>query len=81
MLISMLAAVVMLADGTPAAAEGAKKADDANKMICKSEAVAGSRMPKRICATKAEWEQRRLDAKDALDKSQTNRPLNGTTGD
>lgn len=78
MLISMFAAVVMLADGTGAAADGAKaKADDANKMVCKNEAVAGSRMPKRVCATKAEWEQRRADAKEALDRSQTQRPMNG----
>ena len=59
------------AASAPAKAEKAKKAD----MVCKKEAVVGSRMKQRVCMTQAEWDQRATDAKDEVDAAQRNRPL------
>jgi hypothetical protein len=74
MIVSMLAASLLLAQGAPAAAE---KANDMDKVVCKNEAAPGSRLPKKVCATKGEWERRKQEARDALEKSQVQRPLNG----
>lgn len=41
-------------------------------MVCRKEAVLGSRMPKRTCQLQADWEQRRVDDRDLVDRSQTN---------
>ena len=37
------------------------------KMVCKTERFVGSNIPSRVCKTKAEWEQGKLDAKRSLD--------------
>lgn len=37
------------------------------KMVCKTERFVGSHIPSRICKTKAEWEQAKIDAKRSLD--------------
>ena len=78
MIVSMLAAGLLLAQGAPAAAADTTKISDPDKVVCKNEAAAGSRLPKRVCATKAEWERRRQEARDSLEKSQVQRPLNGS---
>ncbi|WP_041373276.1 hypothetical protein [Phenylobacterium zucineum] len=78
MIVSILAAALLLADGTPAAADAAdKKAKvaDADPMVCKNEAVLGSRMPKRVCQLKSEWERQKAEARANLDRSQTQRGL------
>jgi hypothetical protein len=61
MLIAMLAAVALMADATPAAAAAATpaptvaaKAADPDPVICKNEAVVGSRLPKKVCMRKSE---------------------------
>ena len=36
------------------------------KMVCKTERFVGSNIPSRICKTKAEWEQAKIDAKRSL---------------
>ena len=75
MIISMFAAALLLAEATPAATPA--KATDADPLVCKTEAVAGSRLPKKVCAPKSEWERRRQEAQDATQKSQNQRVLNG----
>lgn len=75
MIVSMLAAAFLLAEATPAAAPA--KAAEADPMVCKNEAAPGSRLPKRVCAPKSEWERRRQEAKDNLERGQTQRPLSG----
>ena len=55
----------------PAKAEKSKKVD----LVCKKEAVVGSRMKTRVCLTQAEWDRRATDAKDEVDAAQRNRPL------
>jgi len=59
------------AAATPAKAEKAKGPD----LVCKKEAVVGSRMKTRICLTQAEWDQKAIDAKTEVDAAQRNRPL------
>jgi hypothetical protein len=41
-----------------------------DKMVCKSEAVIGSRFPKKICMTTAQWLQQEQDAKKMLERLQ-----------
>ena len=91
MFISTLAAAVAIAASTPAAgaapmategaaqaAAPAAKAVDKDRQICKTEPLAGSRVPKKVCATKAEWDARRQDDKEQLDKMQrASTPHNG----
>lgn len=56
------------AQATPAATETVKS--DKDRMVCKTEALAGSRVPKKICATKGEWDSRRQADRDQLEKAQ-----------
>lgn len=51
------------------------KTADKNEMICKREPVLGSRMKERVCMTQADWDQRKVDARDDIEKSQTNVPV------
>jgi hypothetical protein len=83
-MISLVLASMLMA-GEPAAANGAAQAAppakaDAGKtnkdgLVCKKEAVVGSRMKSRICLTQAEWDQRQADSRQELDAAQRNRPL------
>ncbi len=71
----MLALVIALAVGTTAplaAAEGPTKPDkpatvaQADEMICKTEQIAGTRLRKKVCRTRLEIEQRRLEDQQQL---------------
>ena len=76
MFIAMFAAVALMADATPAAAAAAvapapaaaTKAAEADPMICKSEAILGSRLPKKVCMRKSEAEARTRRDQDATAK-------------
>jgi hypothetical protein len=73
MLASLLAATMLLALGAPAEAAAKPtpaKAEEKDPQICKSEAIAGSRMPKRVCAPKSVWDARKQEARDNLEASQ-----------
>ena len=64
----------------PAASMPAKSTTAAAKpnkdgLICKKEAVLGSRMKQRTCLPQSEWELRKDAARDDLDAAQRNRPL------
>jgi hypothetical protein len=49
-----------------------RPAADPNQKICEDLTVIGSRLArKRICATRAEWEQKRRDDREATEKAQT----------
>ena len=45
-----------------------------DETVCKREPVLGSRMKQRICMTYADWEIRKADARDEVEKAQTNQP-------
>lgn len=74
-MISLVFATVLLAAADPAAGSG--KADKAkpDEMVCKKEAVVGSRMKQRVCMTQADWDRRKQEARDELEKSQSVKPL------
>lgn len=68
-----LVLVAALAMFPAAAAAGDKKAEnkDPNRMICEKQAVSGSRLAvKRVCMTAAEWEIRKLEDRQAIEKGQ-----------
>jgi hypothetical protein len=70
MAIALLAACSTFA--TPLLAQGqAKPAKDPNEKICEKQSIVGSRLAtRRVCATRAEWaEKRRLD-REAIDQGQ-----------
>jgi invasion protein IalB len=84
-LIAMLAGTMMLAETTPAAATAATaaptpapapaspavaKKDDKPRVICKTEAVTGSLMPKKTCYTSDQYAQRQQDERQNLEKMQ-----------
>ena len=52
--------------------QSAKKGKDPNEKICESQGVLGSRLStRRVCATRAEWEAKRRDERQMIDRSQT----------
>jgi hypothetical protein len=80
----MLAATVLMADTTPAAATATTTVSPATvngaaapaktaekpKLICKTEAVTGSLFPKKSCYTSDQLAQRRQDERENLEKMQ-----------
>lgn len=62
------------ATGKASAPAKAVKADK-NEMVCKREAVLGSRMKERVCMSQADWDQRKADSRDDVEKSQSVKPL------
>lgn len=55
------------------AAAEAEKADkkDPNRIICEKQEVVGSRLAtKRVCMTAAQWETRRREDREAIEKGQ-----------
>ena len=82
-ILTFAAALALSAASAPASAEAAKPADAPaaqgqvgaaagrkDRMVCKTEALIGSRVPKRVCATPAEWEARRREDREQLDAMQ-----------
>lgn len=79
-MISLAFAILVLAaaDPAPAAAAPAAKTSEkpkGNELVCKREAVLGSRMKQRTCMTQADWDARKADARDEIEKTQTNIPM------
>ena len=73
------AAAPSLAQTQPAAAPTAEKqADDLNKLVCEKQESTGSRLAKkRICLTKAQWAERRLQDRQELERVQMQRGSKG----
>jgi hypothetical protein len=72
--VSLLVCVLSVpAPAQPAAAsEQAAKAGSPDERICENITVTGSRLSKRrICATRAEWAERRREDRETADKFQT----------
>jgi hypothetical protein len=61
-----------------------KSAKDPNEKICEKQSIVGSRLAtRRVCATRAEWEEKRQLDKDAIDQAQRSACMlthNGGTG-
>lgn len=78
----MLAAVptgLVAAEPSKAAAP---KGKDPNERICETQSVLGSRLAtRRVCATRAEWAERRLRERDIVERTQVQRcVINPSTG-
>jgi hypothetical protein len=67
------------AGAAPAASAPAKSATpakaDKNELVCKREAVLGSRMKQRTCRTQADWDLMKQEARDEVEKNQSVKPL------
>lgn len=63
------------AQAAPAATPTKAAKADKNGMVCKKEAVVGSRMKTRVCLPQAEWDAREVAAKEDLDNAQRNQPM------
>jgi hypothetical protein len=49
-----------------------KSAKDPNEQICKKETILGSRLTtRRVCWTRAEWEEKQRLDREAIEKAQT----------
>lgn len=71
-----IAFTAVLAMASAAAAAGGKTEDkkDPNKVVCEKQTVPGSRLAtKRVCMTVAEWQAKRLEERQAIEKSQIQR--------
>lgn len=73
--ILMLLSAASVALGGPVTASPAQKptsaARDPNEKVCETIVYTGSRLAaKRVCGTRAEWEQRRRLDKEAIDRAQ-----------
>jgi hypothetical protein len=62
------------ATSAPAAAPAPKAKPNRSDMICKREAVLGSRLPTRVCLTREGWDSRRAESRDELTKIQRGQP-------
>ncbi len=69
--IVVLAAFGVIPLTAPLLAQGQSRPKDPNEKICEKQSVVGSRLAvRRVCATRAEWaEKRRLD-REAVDQAQ-----------
>ena len=89
MLTVMLAAMALLADTTPAAAQAAppaaapaaaaaKPAARADSdIVCRKEAILGSNIPKKVCYSKAEYEENRKETRQNVEHMQNNIGIHG----
>ncbi|MEE4200807.1 hypothetical protein [Erythrobacter sp.] len=68
LILSVPVAAPALAQNSSEQADSEEALDDDDKMVCRREAVIGSRFKKRVCATKKEWrelaERGRSDTED-----------------
>ncbi len=67
-------AATAIAGARPAVAKDRPKGDtrDPNEWICERQTIIGTRLnTRRVCATRAEWEEKRRLDKEAIDQAQT----------
>ena len=59
--------VALACTGGPAVAQSDEAASkEKEKLVCRTEEVVGSRRPKRMCMTQAQWDEISQDTKQAL---------------
>lgn len=75
MRVAMVIVAALALIPVAASAEDKKpEAKDPNRIICERQGVVGSRLAtKRVCMTAAEWEIRRREDREAVEKAQVNR--------
>ena len=71
--IAILAAIVLI-PATAIAADKTADKKDPNRIICEKQGVVGSRLAtKKVCMTAAEWQAKRLEDRQAIEKGQVQR--------
>lgn len=64
-------AAVAAAGPAPAPSANTRQARNPNEMVCENQEVLGSRLAtRRVCATRSEWDDRRAQERQQIDKSQ-----------
>jgi hypothetical protein len=78
-LLAILISIPAIAQTTPpASSPPAQKPLDPNQVICEKQEVVGSRLAtRRVCHTRAQWADLKLEDRQAIDKMQTNRGFKG----
>lgn len=75
LLVAVPAAAQTSAAAAPATATGS--AQDPNKIICEKQEVIGSRLAtRRVCMTRAEWADRKLQDRQEIERIQVQRGSN-----
>jgi hypothetical protein len=70
----LLASVTAVALAAPATSK--EREYDPEEMICERQPVLGSRLAKKkVCMTRAQWDEKRRDDRDTVDKQQLGAPL------
>ena len=72
----LVVAVATCLTGAPAIAQAdqPKPAKDPNEVVCEKQKELGSRIAtKRVCMTRAQWAQQRLEQRQQLDRAQVSR--------
>lgn len=69
---------VALADPSETQAKDEEELDDANKRVCRRIAVIGSRMKKKVCASKREWEEMEESSQNTTDDLQRRGQIPGS---
>ena len=63
---------------TAPAASNPKAADPNNQMVCEKQEVTGSRIgTRRVCMTRAQWADLRLQDRQEIERAQTRRGMKG----
>ena len=71
MTFTVVAAFGYAFTSAPLLADQSGSAKDPNERICEKQTVVGSRLAtRRVCATRAEWEEKRRLDKEAIDRAQ-----------
>ena len=80
--VAGLSASAPVAAQTPAAtapaATNPKAADNSNEVVCERQEITGSRLgTRRICKTRAEWADLKLQDRQEVEQAQTRRGMKG----
>jgi predicted secreted protein len=79
LLVAVPAAAQTAAAPSPAPATATGSAQDLNKIICEKQEVIGSRLAtRRVCMTRAEWADRKLQDRQEIERVQVQRGSNAS---
>jgi len=77
-LCALLASTAASAQPSSNASSSGAAAADPNAVVCRNQRETGSMLNRtRVCKTRAEWDAERRENRQAIDRTQTNRPLRG----
>jgi len=75
MIAFIASAMLVFAADANAAQASTSAADDKTRMVCKREHVVGSNRPKKVCLTKAQWDELEERAERAQNRSNATQDL------